>query len=192
MQQVKGFNERVSSALKSAGRIFKRQKLKAIPPAPPPKPLPKGYKIVERYPLYEPFAHAAIARNPLTGEYKYVLDELRLDILERNVYDRILEILLAEISAPEQEIEDPRQFFVTEAEKIVGKYRISLGWLPDVSWSKILYHAQRNLVGFGRIDALMRDPNIEDISCDGVEKPVYVWHRRYENLETNLIFHDNQ
>jgi flagellar protein FlaI len=192
MQRIKGFNERVSAALKSAGRVFKKTKLKAIPPSPPPRPLPKGYKIVERYPLYEPFAHAAIARNPVTGEYKYVLDELRLDILERNVYDRILEILLAEITSPETEIDDPRQFFVSEAEKIVGKYRISLGWLPDVSWSKILYHAQVNLVGFGKIDALMRDQNIEDISCDGVEKPVYVWHRRYENLETNLVFHDDQ
>ncbi|MCJ7614337.1 type II/IV secretion system ATPase subunit [Candidatus Bathyarchaeota archaeon] len=192
MQRIKGFNEKVSSALKSTGKIFKKTKLKAIPPSPPPKPLPKGYKIVERYPLYEPFAHAAIAQSPVTGEFKYVLDELRLDILERNVYDRILEILLAEIASPEAEIEDPRQFFVTEAEKIVGKYRISLGWLPDVSWSKILYHAQRNLVGFGTIDALMRDQNIEDISCDGVGKPVYVWHRRYENLETNLVFQNDQ
>jgi len=192
MQRIKSFNEKISTALKSTGRVFKKQKLKAIPPSLPPKPIPRGYKIVERYPLYEPFAHAAIARNPVSGDYKYILDELRLDILERNVYDRILEILLAEIASPEAEIEDPRQFFVTEAEKIVGKYRISLGWLPDVSWSKILYHAQRNLVGFGTIDALMRDQNIEDISCDGVEKPVYVWHRRYENLETNLVFHSDQ
>jgi flagellar protein FlaI len=192
MQRIKSFNERVSAGIKSVGRIFKKQKLKAIPTASPPKPLPRGYKVLERYPLYEPFAHAAIAQNPMTGEYKYILDELRLDILERNVYDRILEILLAEIASPETEIEDPRQFFVTEAEKIVGKYRISLGWLPDVSWSKILYHAQRNLVGFGRIDALMRDPHIEDISCDGVEKPVYVWHRKYENLETNLVFQNDQ
>ena len=38
----------------------------------------------------------------------------------------------------------------------------------------------------------MRDPNIEDISCDGVEKPVYIWHRRYENLETNLLFNNDQ
>jgi len=192
MQRIKRFNERVLAGLKSVGRIFKRTKLKAIPPAPPPKPLPKGYKIVERYPLYEPYVHAAIAQNPKTGEFKYILDELQLDILERNVYNRILEILLAEIGSPKKEIKDPRQFFVTEAEKIVNKYRISLGWLPDVSWSKILYHAQRNLVGFGRIDALMRDPNIEDISCDGVKKPVYVWHRKYENLESNLVFEDDQ
>ena len=179
-------------AKKSGGGFFKRKKLKTIPPPPPPKILPRGHKVVERYPLYEPFAHAAIAQNPATGEYKYLLDELQLDTLETEVYDRILEILLAEIASPEEEIEDPRQFFVVEAEKIVGKYRISLGWLPDVSWSKILYHAQRNLVGFGKIDALMRDQNIEDISCDGVEKPVYIWHRRYENLETNLVFHADQ
>ena len=100
MQRIKSFNEKISTALKSTGRVIKKQKLKAIPPSPPSKPLPKGYKIVERYPLYEPFAHAAIARNPESGEFKYILDELRLDILERNVYDRILDILLAEISAP--------------------------------------------------------------------------------------------
>jgi flagellar protein FlaI len=170
----------------------KKRKPKVILPPPPPQALPRGYKIAERYPLYEPFVHVAIAQNPSTGEFKYILDELQLDVVERNIYDKILEILLAEIAAPGEKIDDPRQFFVTEAEKIVGKYRISLGWLPDVSWSKILYHAQRNLVGFGRIDSLMHDPNIEDISCDGVRKPVYVWHRKYENLETNLEFEDDQ
>jgi flagellar protein FlaI len=163
----------------------------AVPP-PPPKPVPRGFKIVERYPLYEPFAHVAIVQNPKTGEYKYILDELQLDDVERGIYNRILSILLAEIESPKEEVSDPRKFFATEAKKIVDKYRISLGWLPDVSWYKILYHAERDLVGFGRIDALMRDPNIEDISCDGVQKPVYVWHRKYESVETNLIFHDDE
>ncbi|MEM1551200.1 MAG: type II/IV secretion system ATPase subunit [Candidatus Bathyarchaeia archaeon] len=163
----------------------------AIPP-PPPKPIPKGFKVVERYPLYEPFAHVAIVQNPKTGEYKYILDELQLDTLERSVYNRILEILLAEIESPKEEIVDPRKFFAEEAKKIVDKYRISLGWLPDVSWYKILYHAERDLVGFGRIDPLMRDPNIEDISCDGVKKPVYVWHRNYESIETNLEFENDE
>ncbi|HDI07403.1 MAG TPA: protein kinase [Candidatus Bathyarchaeota archaeon] len=163
----------------------------AVPP-PPPKPIPRGFKIVERYPLYEPFAHVAIVQNPKTGEYKYILDELQLDDVERGIYDRILSILLAEIESPKEEIADPRKFFAAEAKKIVDKYRISLGWLPDVSWYKILYHAERDLVGFGRIDALMRDPNIEDISCDGVQKPVYVWHRKYESVETNLVFYDDE
>jgi flagellar protein FlaI len=138
--------------------------------------------------LYEPFAHVAIAQNPKTGEHKYILDELQLDPLERSVYHRILEILLAEIESPKEEILDPRRFFADEAKKIVDKYRISLGWLPDVSWYKILYHAERDLVGFGQIDPFMRDPNIEDISCDGVTKPVYIWHRNYESIETNIEF----
>ncbi len=166
---------------------FGKHEQVAIPP-PPPKPVPRGFKIVDKYPLYEPFAHVAIAQNPKTGEYKYILDELQLDPLERSVYNRILDILLAEIESPKEEIADPRKFFAEEAKNIVDKYRISLGWLPDVSWYKILYHAERDLVGFGQIDPLMRDPNIEDISCDGVTKPVYIWHRNFESLETNIEF----
>ena len=169
--------------------IKKRKKVE-IPPAPP-KLIPRGFKIVEKYPLYDPFVHVAIIQNPKTGEYKYILDELQLDQLERNIYNRILDILLAEMESPKEEIINPRKFFAEEAKKIVDKYRISLGWLPDVSWYKILYHAERDLVGFGRIDPLMRDPNIEDISCDGVKKPVYVWHRKYESIETNLEFQDD-
>jgi flagellar protein FlaI len=172
-------------------RFKKKDKELPLPPAPP-KPIPKGLKVIEKYPLYEPFSHVVIVQNPKTGEHKYILDELQLDPLERGVYNRILEILLAEIESPKEEIADPRKFFAEEAKKIVDKYRISLGWLPDVSWYKILYHAERDLVGFGKIDPLMRDPNIEDISCDGVTKPVYVWHRNYESIETNLEFQNDE
>ena len=64
----------------------KKKKLKKLaPPPPPPKLIPRGYKIVERYPLYEPFVHVAIGQNPKTGEYKYFLDELQLDTLERAI-----------------------------------------------------------------------------------------------------------
>ena len=168
-----------------------KQKVEATPTAPP-LPIPRGYNIVERQSLYEPFAHVVIAQNPANGEYKYILDELQLDPFEREVYNKILEILLAEIKSPREEIKNAREFFDTEAKKIAAKYRISLGWLPDVSWSKIIYHAERDLVGFGPIDALMRDPNIEDISCDGVNKLVYIWHRKYENLETNMSFSSDE
>src|SRR2546427_57182 len=34
----------------------------------------------------------------------------------------------------------------------------------------------------------MRDPGIEDISADGVGKPIFIYHRKYENLETNITF----
>jgi flagellar protein FlaI len=170
--------------------------LKKKKPEPEPNPLAKtllkGVKIIDKYPLYEPFAQVIIIQDPTTGENKYIIDELQLDPLERGIYHRILEILLAEIESPKEEITDPRKFFAEEAKKIVDKYRITLGWLPDVSWYKILYHAERDLVGFGKIDPLMRDPNIEDISCDGVKKPVYIWHRNFESLETNLQFESDE
>lgn len=172
-------------------RLAKHVKVEAIPPAPPLS-IPRGYNVVERTSLYEPFAHAVIVQNPSTGEFKYILDELQLDTFEREIYNKILEVLLAEIKSPREEIKSPREFFDIEAKKIVDKYRISLGWLPDVSWSKIIYHAERDLVGFSHIDALMRDENIEDISCDGVNRQVYIWHRKYENLETNMSFKDDE
>jgi flagellar protein FlaI len=169
---------------------LKKSEEQQLPPSP--KPIPKGLRVIDKYPLYEPFSHVVIVQDPKTGEHKYILDELQLDPLEKGVYNRILEILLAEMESPKEEIADPRRFFAEEAKKIVDKYRISLGWLPDVSWYKILYHAERDLVGFGKIDPLMRDPNIEDISCDGVNKPVYVWHRIYESIEANLEFESDE
>ena len=181
----------ISIKLPKINLSFKKKKSEPeIPLAS--KSLPKGIKIVEKYPLYEPFSQVAIVQDPKTGEYKYILDELQLDPLERGIYNRILEILLAEIESPKEEIADPRKFFAQEAKKIVDKYRISLGWLPDVSWYKILYHAERDLVGFGKIDSLMRDPNIEDISCDGVNKSVYIWHRTFESIETNVQFENDE
>ena len=179
------------SGIKIKAPRLGKQKVEGIPPAPPLS-IPRGYNVVERTSLYEPFAHAVIVQNPGTGEFKYILDELALDTFEREIYNKILEVLLAEIKSPREEIKNPREFFDNEAKKIVEKYRISLGWLPDVSWSKILYHAERDLVGFSQIDALMHDANIEDISCDGVNKRVYIWHRKYENLETNMSFKDDE
>ncbi|MGD0644245.1 MAG: type II/IV secretion system ATPase subunit [Candidatus Bathyarchaeia archaeon] len=182
------------SIFKKIPRINLGSKKKTPEPETPiaAKSLPKGVKIADKYPLYEPFSQVVIVQDPKTGEYRYVLDELQLDPMERGIYNRILEMLLAEITSPKEEIADPRKFFAQEAKKIVDKYRISLGWLPDVSWYKILYHAERDLVGFGKIDSLMRDPNIEDISCDGVNKSVYIWHRTFESIETNVQFENDE
>jgi len=34
----------------------------------------------------------------------------------------------------------------------------------------------------------MKDPHIEDISCDGSDIPIFVYHRKYHNLKTNISF----
>ena len=81
------------------------------------KAFPKGIKIADKYPLYEPFSQVVIIQDPKTGEYKYVLDELQLDPLERGIYNHILEILLAEIDSPKEEIKDPENSSLKKQKK---------------------------------------------------------------------------
>ncbi len=38
----------------------------------------------------------------------------------------------------------------------------------------------------------MRDPEIEDISCNGSAVPVYVWHRIHESIPTNVVFESEE
>ncbi|MFA9518631.1 type II/IV secretion system ATPase subunit, partial [Halopenitus sp. H-Gu1] len=53
------------------------------------------------------------------------------------------------------------------------------------------YYLMRDLAWYGPIDPLMRDPKIEDISCDGHDIPVFVYHQSYRDLETNLTFDED-
>jgi flagellar protein FlaI len=53
----------------------------------------------------------------------------------------------------------------------------------------------RDIVGYWLLDPLLRDPEIEDISCEGPSSPVKVWHRRFNAtgwLETNVQFPDQE
>ena len=36
----------------------------------------------------------------------------------------------------------------------------------------------------------MKDPQIEDISCDGMNIPIFLYHRRYHNVKTNIVFEE--
>ena len=55
---------------------------------------------------------------------------------------------------------------------------------------KIFYHIFREFLGYGRIDILMEDDDIEDISCDGHHVPVFLYHKKYEGIATNIQFQD--
>jgi len=55
---------------------------------------------------------------------------------------------------------------------------------------KIFYHIFREFLGYGRIDILMEDTGIEDISCDGHHVPVFLYHKEYEGITTNIQFKD--
>jgi flagellar protein FlaI len=54
----------------------------------------------------------------------------------------------------------------------------------------IQYYIERDFIGLGRIEPIMQDPNIEDISCDGVGIPVFIFHRepKVASVKTNVVF----
>jgi flagellar protein FlaI len=53
---------------------------------------------------------------------------------------------------------------------------------------KIFYHIFREFLGYGKIDILMRDEGIEDISCDGHHVPLFIYHKKYDAIPTNINF----
>ncbi|WP_416841587.1 type II/IV secretion system ATPase subunit [Haloferax sp. DFSO52] len=58
--------------------------------------------------------------------------------------------------------------------------------LTPAQVAKILYFLKRDFIGYGRIDAIKHDINVEDISCDGYNSPVFVYHSSYEQVITNV------
>lgn len=153
--------------------------------------VPEGYVEVEYYPLRSPFSYATVVQNEETLEYLYVLDELPLSKGEREGYFRTRNILEFELQSPEGE-ETFAESFRRQLPNILDKHKKMLAGITPVGMRKVLYYLERDIVGYGKIDPLMYDENVEDIGCSGVNKPIFLWHRRYENIKTSVSFRDEQ
>ena len=151
--------------------------------------IPEGYVDVERYPLKSPFSYAAIVQNEETLEYLYVLDELPLSKEERDAYYRLRNILEFELQAPNDE-ETLSESFRRQMPNIIAKHQKSFAEITPVGMRKVIHYLERDIVGYGRIDPLMYDDGVEDIGCSGINKSIFLWHRKYENIKTNVIFRD--
>ena len=146
-----------------------------------------GYTEVERYWVNEPYAFIVILFNETKKEYLYYVTEPILTLFEKTLLEKIYEDLLDVLTL---ESEDKKETILSEKVlKIISSYRIHLE--PE-SFYKLLYYIHRNYVGFKRIDALIKDPFIEDISCDGMDVPIFLYHRKYQNIKTNLSFGEKQ
>jgi len=58
--------------------------------------------------------------------------------------------------------------------------------LTQYQVEKLLYVLKRDFVGYERIDGIKHDINVEDISCDGYNSPVFVYHTDHEQLISNV------
>lgn len=146
------------------------------------------YRLIERYPLNEPYAYANIMEDVETGAIMYYVDEVTLTANEKRIYGELLRLIINELPPPEDvgNVNAIRQFLANRVKELIRKYRRYLKLTPTAQ-SNLTYYLERDLLGFGPIDPLMRDENIEDISADGVGKPLYVYHKEYESIPTNII-----
>ncbi|MFH8119989.1 MAG: type II/IV secretion system ATPase subunit [Candidatus Aenigmatarchaeota archaeon] len=142
------------------------------------------------YPLLEPFAYARIKWNPETKELIYHVIEPKLSEEEKQIFKRISEGLMELMDVELSMIKHPSKI-IEYLEKNVLKVIKELGIkLTQEQYVKIMYYLYRNFVGLNELEPFMQDPNIEDISCDGVGIPFYVVHRKYGSIKTNVVLND--
>ena len=64
--------------------------------------------------------------------------------------------------------------------------------LEPLSHFKLQYYLIRNYLGWARLEPVLQDTHLEDISCDGFEIPLFLYHRTYQNIRTNIIFSEKE
>lgn len=130
-----------------------------------------------------------VERDPSTGALLYRVEEPRLSASEAAALedlDRVLPRILPArpiLSSPTAQEERLRTYGI-------DYLRLHHRHLDPASMQRILYFRTRDALGLGPIDAILRDPEVEDVSCDGPAVPVFVHHARFESVRTNVQFPD--
>lgn len=146
----------------------------------------------EVYPIHEPYVYAAVVTEPNTKRIEYEVIEPTLLEEEENQLKEIKDILVEEIDVNLKEIgtrDKAEEYLKAKIQEIIKDYRLKI---DEEAVDKLMYYIIRDFLGYGKIDPLMKDALIEDISADGVNVPLYVWHRDYESLPTNILFKNSE
>jgi archaeal flagellar protein FlaI len=143
----------------------------------PKELLPENYQI-----LIEGYAYAFVEEKE--GSRRYVVAEPELTSAEEKILKETKQELINKISLIE--IKDESEL-IKRIEKIFNKTKIT----PQQK-SKIMYYVGRQIKGLDLIEPLMHDPLIEDIECDGTGIPIFIVHRKYGHLETNIAYKDEK
>ncbi len=158
------------------------------PPIPALPRLDDKTRIDARYSLIAPYANAHIYWDSKAGELLYEIEEPLLQSKDKNnleaIEDAMLELININVVV-EKTLEDMIEYIDKTARLIIAELNLSV---TEGSYERIFYYLYRDFIGFDQIDPLMRDYFIEDIECNGVNTPVYIVHRLYRNLRTNITF----
>ena len=140
----------------------------------------------ERYWVDVPFSFVSIYDDLEANELRYHVVEPSLTTAQ----ERLLESLKTDIrdhllyTTTEVEI-DEEDVLRSQLEATLEQYGADI---TAEEFHKYLYYIDRDFTGYHRIQPIMNDPHIEDISCDGYDIPVFVYHDGYTDLKTNISF----
>jgi flagellar protein FlaI len=133
----------------------------------------------------EPFAYTAVVRDEAEARDRFAVVEPSLDGFEQHVREDLTAVVRDELLDEPVAGEDDTERFERRLAEILADHAAGL---PAATVWKLHYYFRRDFVGYGAIDPLMRDPAIEDISCDGADVPVYIYHRDHGNMASNRSF----
>ena len=155
------------------------------------KAMIEGMKLESLIDLNDRHVRVEIYLNEETSEYIYHSIEPPLASRQQKVKDYLLETLSKSLKYDKEAMEtaESKEKFLEEAvDQILKDYRSTLGDLTTDFMDPILYYIRREYIGYGKINSIMLDPGVEDISCDGTGIPVFVYHRDYGSIRTTISF----
>ena len=146
------------------------------------------------YPVNPPYAFVHVMFDLARGEFLYTALEPTLQPGEREKIAEIrtkMEAIMAQEELPVarssglEESAELREYLKSRFLTVLDLYDIDV---PERRRPVLMYYLQREFVGLGRTDAVLRDPFLEDISCLGPGTPLYVFHRVFGSLRTNIVY----
>jgi flagellar protein FlaI len=150
------------------------------------KPQP-GVEEIEIYPVNPPYAYIQIVYDHTTHEYTYIVLEPLLSDPEKELLKELKERLFETLDINTKDIskEEAGIRLRAAATDIILDFGIKL---TPLQREVILYNMHKDFLGDGLIDSVMHDKYIEDISCDGVNSSLFVYHANYESMKTTLSY----
>ncbi len=149
-------------------------------------------KIDIRYPLLSPHAFAHIYWDENEKELLYVIEEPVLSDTEKELLE-LLQFGLEEMINISFIKTKTTATILKYLEKSMQSILLELGIkVSEETYNKLMYYIYRDSIGLNEIEPMMRDYYIEDIECNGDTFPIYIVHRKFANLRTNIIFPDRQ
>lgn len=150
---------------------------------------PNRLEEVEVFAIREPYAYGRVVYDRSRAEYVYEVWEPGLEEKERKLLESIKDALnrTLEYDWEKMSAKDKEEYLGEAVESFLKSRGVKL---EPATREKLEYYITRDFVGYGPIDPLMADFRIEDVSCDGVAIPLFVFHQKYESIKTNIVFAD--